>query len=223
MFYTYAHTRNDTNKIFYIGKGNGKRAWSKFGRNNYWNKIVNKHGFTAQVLAEWKDEKEAFDHEILLIACFKDMGYELVNMTNGGDNPPSKKGITGEKSHMFGKKHTAATLAKMSVLQSGENNGFYGKKHNEQTLKKISETSKGRGLGAKNPSFVSEILATNIETGEQKIFCGAKALNEYGFSHCKVYDCLNGKRNKHKGHTFERIYGKVPPLSAAVTKPTEDK
>lgn len=215
MFYTYAHVRNDTNKIFYIGKGNGKRAWSKFGRNNYWNRIVNKHGFTAQILAEWKEEKEALDHEVLLIACFKNMGYDLVNMTDGGDNPPSKKGLTGEKSHMFGKKHADETIAKMRIVKSGKGNGFFGRKHNEQTLRRISETSQGRCLGSKNSQFISEILATNIETGEQRLFCGAKALREFGFIHGKVYQCLNGKRNTHKGHTFERVYGKVPPLSTA--------
>lgn len=212
MFYTYVHTRNDTNKIFYIGKGNGKRAFSGYGRNNYWGKVANKHGFTATIVAEWKTEREALDHEIFLISCFKDMNYELVNMTDGGENPPSKKGLTGEKSHMFGRKLSDKTKEKMRIAHTGEGNGFFGRKHNEETLKKISATSLGRCLGRKNTQFVSEILAINIATGEKRLFCGAKELNEFGFTHGKVYQCLNGKRKTHKGHTFKRIYGTVPPL-----------
>lgn len=212
MFYTYVHTRNDTNKIFYIGKGNGKRAFSGYGRNNYWGKVANKHGFTATIVAEWKTEREALDHEIFLISCFKDMNYELVNMTDGGENPPSKKGLTGEKSHMFGRKLSNKTKEKMRIAHTGEGNGFFGRKHNEETLKKISATSLGRCLGRKNTQFISEILAINIATGEQRLFCGAKELNEFGFTHGKVYQCLNGKRKTHKGHTFKRIYGTVPPL-----------
>lgn len=223
MFYTYAHTRNDTNKIFYIGKGSGNRAFSSYGRNNYWNKIAQKHGFTANILAEWKEGKEALDHEVLLIACFKDIGYELANMTDGGENPPSKKGLTGEKSHMFGKKHSCATKEKMSVVHTGENNGFFGKKHSEQTLKRIRETSSGRCLGEKNSQFKSKILATNIQTGEQKLFCGAKELNGFGFSHCKVYSCLTGNRKSHKGYTFMRLYGSVPPLvDLSANKPDKE-
>ena len=90
-YYTYAHIRNDTNQIFYIGKGIGKRAWWKHGRNNYWHKIVNKHGYTVEILAYWKTEADAFNHEKLLISCFKDMQYELVNFTDGGD------GVSGLK------------------------------------------------------------------------------------------------------------------------------
>jgi hypothetical protein len=223
MFYTYVHTRNDTNKVFYIGKGSGKRAFSGYGRNNYWGKVANKHGFTGSIVAEWNTEKEALNHEIFLISCFKDMNYELVNMTDGGENPPSKKGLTGNRSHMFGRKLTEATKTKMSLKQAGESNGFFGKKHSEETLKKISATSLGRCLGRKNTQFISEILAINVETGEQLLFCGAKELNAFGFVHGKVYQCLNGKRKTHKGYTFKRVYGTVPPLVDLAANPTKEQ
>lgn len=87
MFYTYAHSKPE-GKIFYIGKGQGKRAWDKTSRNPHWHNIVNKYGFNAQVLAEWETEKEALEHEVFLIACFKDMGYELANITAGGETNP---------------------------------------------------------------------------------------------------------------------------------------
>lgn len=85
-FFTYAHQTADTGKIFYIGKGSRKdRQIAKTGRNKHWHNIVKKHGFIAEILAYWNTEQEAFDHEKLLIASFRDMGYSLANYTNGGE------------------------------------------------------------------------------------------------------------------------------------------
>jgi len=83
--YTYIHKTSDTGKIFYIGKGLDKRYLQKSSRNIYWKNIVNKHGFTAEILAYWDTEKEAFEHEKILIASFNDMGFELCNLSIGGD------------------------------------------------------------------------------------------------------------------------------------------
>ena len=100
-YYTYAHIRNDKNTIFYIGKGKNYRAWSHAERNNYWHNIVNKHGYTIQILSNWEDEQDAFSHEKLLILCFRAMNYELVNFTDGGD------GVSGMK-------HSQESREKMS-------------------------------------------------------------------------------------------------------------
>jgi hypothetical protein len=100
-FYTYAHYRNDTNELFYIGKGTEKRAWKRADRSELWSRITKKHGRTVQILAYWDTEQEAFDHEKLLISCFRDMGKNLINFTDGGD------GISGYR-------HTDETRKKLS-------------------------------------------------------------------------------------------------------------
>lgn len=88
MFYTYIHSFPH-GKVFYVGKGIKSRAFSTSDRSLKWKSLVKKQGgFSSQILAEWKTEEEAFEHEKFLIACFKDMGYELVNQTSGG------KGVT---------------------------------------------------------------------------------------------------------------------------------
>lgn len=82
--YTYAHASPD-GKIFYIGKGVNDRAFSFGDRSHDWKRAVKQHnGVSIQVLAFWKSEEEAFEHEKFLIACFKDMQYSLVNLTGGG-------------------------------------------------------------------------------------------------------------------------------------------
>ena len=42
-YYVYVHKKPD-GKIFYVGKGKNKRAWSISDRNNLWKKIVSKYG-----------------------------------------------------------------------------------------------------------------------------------------------------------------------------------
>ena len=62
MFYTYAHTKPD-GTIFYIGKGQGKRAWSNKNRNKHWKNIVSKYeNYKVKILANWQTEEEAFNH-----------------------------------------------------------------------------------------------------------------------------------------------------------------
>jgi len=132
--YTYAHIRNDTGKIFYIGLASVPHRYkTKTRRNNYWNNIVAKAGgFTAEKLAFWNTRQEAADHEKLLIFCFKDMGYQLANMSEGGEFGA------------FGVKRSDETKAKMSAAGKGKANRGYGWKHSEETKKKMSEASKGK-------------------------------------------------------------------------------
>ena len=132
MFYTYAHYKTGTGEIFYIGKGKGKRYLSKTGRKNpHWHSIVNKYGFTSEILANWDTEEEAFEHEKLLIACFKDMGFKLSNLTNGGDGCA---GLVFTETHK----------QKLKIARQGKT-PMKGKKHSEETRMKMSESAKRRG------------------------------------------------------------------------------
>jgi hypothetical protein len=91
MFYTYIHRKASDGSVFYVGKGISSRANTMHGRNKFWHNIENKHGRTVEICARWKTEQEALDHERLLIACFKDMGCELSNLTDGGLGTSGRK------------------------------------------------------------------------------------------------------------------------------------
>ena len=147
MFYTYCHTRNDTGKIFYIGKGSRKyRASSKDQRNEYWQNIVNKHGFTSEILAYWDTEKEAFDHEKLLISCFKDMGYKLTNMTEGGEGCSKPSLETRKKMSLSKIGKTSPRKGAILSIETKEKlrKANLGKKMSEEQKKKISKALKNR-------------------------------------------------------------------------------
>jgi hypothetical protein len=100
-FYVYAHIRKDNGACFYIGKGTNKRYESKVGRSVYWHNIVNKVGFTHNIIANNLSETEALNFEIALIKSAKNAGFNLCNLTNGGE------GVSGYK-------HTSLALKKIS-------------------------------------------------------------------------------------------------------------
>lgn len=126
MFYTYAHYRPD-GRVFYIGKGSGNRYLS-VGRSSYWKNVVAKEGgFTAEILARWPTEKEAFEHEKFLIKCFKDLGFKLCNLTDGGE------GASGR---------TLSLESRDKLRQFGCENGMYGSTVPQERRDRISATTK---------------------------------------------------------------------------------
>ena len=104
-FYVYIHCRADDGEPFYAGKGSGRRAWAKTGRSAWWKRIVAKHGLIVKIQKHFQDESEAFASEIETIAILRDLGYELCNLTDGGE------GASGSK-------HTSETRGKISKANS---------------------------------------------------------------------------------------------------------
>jgi hypothetical protein len=141
MFYTYIHRRLSDNKPFYVGKGRKKRVSSHKSRNAYWMNVVAKHGLKVEVVAPWRTEVEAFEHEKFLIWCFRDMGFSLTNRTDGGE------GVSGYSPPKDIRDKIAQTLRaqrsnnpefskKMSLLNQG-------KVRSEETRKKMADCKLG--------------------------------------------------------------------------------
>lgn len=148
--YTYIHKKSDGTP-FYVGKGIGDRAYAKYSRNQYWQNKVNKHGLNVQILAYWDTENEAFDHEKLIIACFKDMGIKLTNMSDGGEGNSGCKWTEESKQKLsnstkgnkawLGKKHSTETIEKMRLAHTGHTY-LKGKKHTEEHKANVSKAKK---------------------------------------------------------------------------------
>ena len=95
MAIVYQHRRNDTNSIFYIGIGkNTNRPYSKVGRNRYWWNVVNKFGYSVEILVEncSYEQAQLIEKELIQKIGRADLGLGvLVNMTNGGDSNSTTK------------------------------------------------------------------------------------------------------------------------------------
>lgn len=126
-FYTYAFLREDRTP-YYIGKGTGKRAWSK--RRNGVKPPKNKK--LILILKKDISEVEAFKHEVYMIKILGrvDLGTGILcNRTGGGE------GLSGL---VFSEKH------KSKLSKPGNSNPFYGKKHTEKTREIIRKKALGR-------------------------------------------------------------------------------
>jgi hypothetical protein len=86
-FYVYAHRKQTSGEIFYIGKGRGTRAYST-KRTDFWRKVSTKYGFIVDFIAANLSEEDAFELEEFLILEIGriDLGSgPLINMTAGGE------------------------------------------------------------------------------------------------------------------------------------------
>lgn len=145
----YRHRRLDTNEIFYVGIGASKyRAYSKKSRNSLWKNIVNKVGYSVEIITTCETWEEACQIEQYLIKYYgrRDLGLgSLVNLTDGGEGRINL--VVSDETRQkirdanLGIKKSEETKAKISKTQTG-------KKHTEETRLKMSEARKG----GKNPT-----------------------------------------------------------------------
>lgn len=179
-YYTYFHTRNDTGGVFYIGKGKAWRA-NMTNRNKMWKAIAEKHGFSVHIASNWKTEKEAFDHEIFLIDCFRSMGYKLANMTNGGDGWSGCRHTEEHKQRMrekmMGRVISEETKQKMSAAakarKNHEDNVFYAPSATPEQIakwhKKSSEAQVGKNFSEEHRAKISEAGIGRVSANKGKI------------------------------------------------------
>ena len=164
MFYTYAHY-TPQGRLFYIGKGSGERAFAFYQRGSHWNNVVAKYGEPkAQILAEWNTEKEALEHEVILISCFRDMGYKLCNKTNGGE------GTSGYK-------HTDEQRENNRQARLGKpvwNKGVPCKEETKERIKIAKIGKPGKPVSEEVKLKISKANAGRKHSEETKRKCGAK-------------------------------------------------
>lgn len=162
IYYVYAYLREDLTP-YYIGKGKGKRAWSK-GKNH----IPPKNKDLIQIIAHKLFEYEAHLFEKKLIALYgrKSNGTGILrNLTDGGEgnsgyvmsNETKKKISIIRKAQMatiphprgmLGKKHSIETKQHLKeVRQLNHPRGMLGKKHSDIVCAKFSDQRTGEGNG----------------------------------------------------------------------------
>ena len=164
MFYVYKHLHPVTKQTFYVGKGTGKRAFTKHHRNRYWNNKVKSYGgFDIEFIASNIEEELAFLVEIEAIDLYKRLGCKLANITNGGEgtsgmsHSEETKSIIAKKATgragQFKSEHVTDKMRK-SIVESNkrrfdtqqmkEKRTFKGKTHTEEHKAKMSKILTGR-------------------------------------------------------------------------------
>lgn len=171
-FYIYLHCKPDGTP-FYVGKGTKKRANNMSNRTDWHKRIVAKHGVTV-VLFPMPSEQEAFANEIVWIAALKSAGFDLCNMTDGGEGASGNK-KTAEAAEKTAKAHR-------------------GMKRSEETKRRISEAKRG----VPRPPVTEATRAKLSELSKkQKRKTGYK-FSEEGRRNCSVAQLGNKKASGRK-------------------------
>lgn len=84
MFYVYEWFIKNTNEIFYVGKGCGKRYLVK-NRNDIFNKIISENDCDVKIIAYFEKEEDAFNFEEEKIKYLKSLGQAKANKDYGGN------------------------------------------------------------------------------------------------------------------------------------------
>lgn len=231
-YYVYIHYLVDNKEIFYVGKGTGKRAWSKNSRSLEW-KEKTKNPYRVLIIKTFSSEEEAFQEEIRLIDFFKnDPNFNLVNKQPGGKGGNNWDCLSEEQKAKEIKRRkqwwadrTEEERRKISKERSlrvqGENNPQYGRP-GFNTGRKFPDSHKEKisnGLKKyKRTAEHSQNLQKQIEKScgrKVKIILSEKELDfisirsasrETGIPYTAIYDTLNRKSNYSPKYNFYAFY-----------------
>jgi NUMOD3 motif len=142
-FYVYEWFIVDTLKVFYVGKGQGKRRFHTKRRNQFFTRILNKYNCDVRLVKSSLTEQEAFELEQDRIAELRAIGQAFCNFANGGEGNT----MFGENNPIYGKygkdhpsygfKWSDEQKQKLKGLNKGEKNPYYGKSGIEHPTSRI--------------------------------------------------------------------------------------
>lgn len=140
IYYVYVHYNLLNNKPFYVGRGKNNRLNDKTSRNKYWNSYAKKYGFFSEKIEENLNLKQSCELEIYWISQFKTWGFNLTNLSNGGEG------------NNCGAPRTLEWNKKLSLAKIGKTSNRKGKS--------LFKTEEERNIAFKNRK-------KNIKTPEQ--------------------------------------------------------
>ena len=172
MAYVYRHIRLDKNEPFYIGIGSDNsynRAYqkSKTKRSEFWHNIASK-GYDVEILMDNLTWEQACEKEKEFISIYgrKDLGQgSLVNLTNGGENPPIHIGNTNPMKRIENKEKVANKRKGMSFTNEHKTKLSIAAKLRNQ----IPPSRKGQSMSKEG---IKKMLETRLKNGKlrKKIF-----------------------------------------------------
>lgn len=139
VFYVYEWYFKDTNEVFYVGKGKGKRFLTMQGRNNYFLNIVRKHNDNVAVRKTYENltEEDAYHLERVIISEYRKKGLCKANFHEGGMG-----GHTGN----YNNPERSKKLSEAAKLRVGDKNPMFGKTHTDEVKEYLRKINRGKKL-----------------------------------------------------------------------------
>ena len=160
IYYVYAHYRIGDDVPFYVGMGHGQRAYCKHNRNPHWNNVVNKSGIEVRFLLNNLLKFDALCMEAMYINAYGRANQgkgPLVNMTDGGDSPPSRKGAKISPEHIQIIKDTHTGKVVRAETRELIRLGNTGKQRTKETIQKVREKLTGRKLPPRRDDWCTNL------------------------------------------------------------------
>jgi group I intron endonuclease len=113
-----------------------------------------------ELIIDGLEYEESLNIEIEYIKKYRDMGFNLVNISDGGDFNPSKLQSVRDKisKKLTGIKRSDETKQKLRIshigISKGDKNPFFNKKHTDISRKKMSNSVK---LSFNNPDMIRKL------------------------------------------------------------------
>ena len=226
MPHIYRHIRLDKNEPFYVGIGLDdipKRAYeTKKRRSQWWNNIVNKYGYSVDILFENVTIDFAKEKEKEFISLYGriDLGTgTLCNQTNGGD------GINGWKASVETKLNMskAAKIRGTAMLNTPEiiekrANSMRGKKRTPIQCERLASWQRGIPKDKEQVEKMrsTKLLQENVEKSRNQLNCKkvlcldngviyrscAEAGRQLNISHAGISQVCTNHKEKIKGYKF---------------------
>ena len=189
-YYVYIWFIKDTNEVFYVGKGKGKRYKQTSNRNKFFTDMYSTHDCDVKKIYENLTELEAFQKERETVKWYREnTNFRLTNQTDGGEGssgwvPPKEFREKQSKIHKeqwqdeeFREKMMAIRMDengpyksqefrdKIAQLVQGENNPNYNNHWTDEMKECLRQKQKENDLytNETNPNAKRIIC---LETGE---------------------------------------------------------
>lgn len=203
----YIYTLLDSTGIRYVGKTNNIKIRLKNHineskkinrknnhRTNWILSLINKDELPIIEILDIVPDNNWMFWEIFWVSQLKTWGFDLVNSTLGGENPPT----------FLGKTHSEK-YKKIRKKIMTENNP--AKNMNDDWKRKISESNKGRKLSKEHIKNLGKpVNQFTLDDIFIKKWESASAAGRYlGISVNNISTCCRGKRNKCGGFKWKRI------------------
>lgn len=228
-FYVYHYCDPESGIPFYVGKGEGRRAYSHLTAckrlknccfNTFFYKKLRKMFSMGikpdiKIIHDYLEEKEALKLEASEI--------KHIGRRNHGEGTLCNLSLGGNSSGMLGHKHSKESKRKMSESQTGHfvntetrqkiSKAHQGKKASQETKQKMRMARLGKPrkdlLGKKHTEETRLKMSTSslhrpIESFDStgnlvSCFDSIKAVEKQGYIRCCVSNCLAGRQKTHRG------------------------
>jgi len=176
----------------YIGKGSGSRAFdfkNRKAKHLHWIQKLEKSGLKpiVEIVENFDKESDAYKREKELIKKYRDLGYNLCNLTNGGEGGGGEAVVESNKRRRGERRCNKSRFGNKHAL---------GSKRTPEQIKKMSEVARGN----KNRARKIKCLNNN------KIYESVKSASEtLGLDNRSLHRVLKGEWSHTKGYKFKYI------------------